>query len=140
MAKITVTPTPGFKYRLDIDTGKYQLVADQPSSVGGADGGPDPKELALAGLGACTAQTILMVAPQRNWDIQELIVKVSIAYQNDPTAGGNTKLPVITEEIEVKGNLTPNELDAIKRVAGKCPIYKLFVGSKRIDTSVVKTG
>ena len=84
----------------------------------------------LASLGARAAQTILMVAPQRGWDIQELSVKVS------STKSG--KQETYTEEIEVKGNLTQAELDAIKRIGERCPVMRAFTGTKTVNASITK--
>lgn len=133
MAHVSVKHVAGQKFQVECDSGSHTFVSDQPASAGGADGGPTPKDLFLAGLGACTAQTILMVAPRRNWDIQDLVVKVGVTYPNG-TAGD----PVVTEDIEVKGNLTQADLDAIKRTAEKCPVYKLMFGSKTLAATVAK--
>lgn len=130
MASVLVKPKSGHKYQLEITAGQHTVICDQPSSVGGSDGGPDPKELLLASLGACAAQTILMVAPQRGWDIQELSVKVS------STKSG--KQETYTEEIEVKGNLTQAELDAIKRIGERCPVMRAFTGTKTVNASITK--
>lgn len=132
MANVNVKTVGGKKFQLSITAGQHTFTCDQPKSVGGDDGGPGPKELALAGLGACVAQTIMMVAPKRKWDIKSLSVKVSISYPK-----GSNGDPKIEEEIEVQGNLTASELDAIKRVASRCPVYKLFMENKTIETVVV---
>ena len=131
MASVVVKPVSGHKFRLDITAGSHTIVCDQPASVGGSDGGPDPKELLLVSLGACAAQTIIMVAPQRGWDIQELTVTVSATK-----AAGQQE--VYSEDIEVKGNLTDKELDAIKRVAERCPVMRSFVGSKTVNAAITK--
>lgn len=133
MAHVTVTQVAGKTFQVEADTGSHKIVCDQPVSAGGADGGATPKDLLLAGLGACTAQTILIVAPRRKWDIQQLVIKCAITYPKG--AAGD---PVVTEDIEVTGNLTAAELDAIKRTAEKCPVYKLIFGSKTLNATVTK--
>lgn len=133
MAHVSVKHVAGQKFQVECTSGNHTFISDQPIPAGGADGGPTPKDLFLAGLGACTAQTILMVAPRRNWDIQELVVNVGVSYPNGASAD-----PVVTEDIEVKGNLSQAELDAIKRTAEKCPVYKLMFGSKTLAASVAK--
>lgn len=132
MAKVEVKPKPGHKYQLEITAGSHTIIADQPSSKGGSDGGPDPKELLLGALGACAAQTILMMAPSKKWDIQELTVKVS--FTNGSSGGQDT----YTEEIEVKGNLTVRELDGIKKMAERCPVMRAFTGTKTVNASITK--
>src|SRR5579859_862128 len=50
------------KLAQDIYTGRHRLRADEPVSAGGADSGPSPYDLLLAGVGACTAMTIRLYA------------------------------------------------------------------------------
>ncbi|MBZ0188250.1 MAG: OsmC family protein [Candidatus Obscuribacterales bacterium] len=130
MARVTVKPVTGHKYKLEIDSGTHIIICDQPTAVGGSGSGPGPKELQAGALGACAAQTILMMAPSRKWDIKELSVTVTISKQGDND--------VITEEIEVKGNLTQQELDSIKRMGERCPVMKLFTGTKTVTATIKK--
>jgi len=133
MAQVTAKPVKGQKFQLVADTGKHKIVSDQPLAAGGADGGPGPKDLVAAGLAACTIQTLLLVAPNKKWDIQDMTVTVTITYPNG--AKGD---PLFDELIELQGNLTAAELDAIKRTAEKCPVYKLLFGTKSVTSRVVK--
>jgi putative redox protein len=133
MAKVTITHVAGQKFQVEADSGSHKFISDQPVSAGGADGGPTPKDLFLAGLGACTIQTILIVAPRKKWDIQELAITLTITKPN-----GESGDPVIVEDIQVKGNLTQAELDGIKRYAENCPVYKLVFGSKTLAATVTK--
>ncbi|MGD9680910.1 MAG: OsmC family protein [Candidatus Obscuribacterales bacterium] len=130
MAQATVKPVQGHKYKLEIDTGGHTVVADQPTAAGGSGTGPDPKELLAGALGACAAQTILMMAPTRKWDIKELTVTVTISRNGDQD--------VVDEVIEVKGNLTQKELDAIKRLGERCPVMRLFTGTKTVTATITK--
>lgn len=129
MHTVTVTLVPGHKYQQEVSARTHTVISDVETSVGGADGGPDPKELLLGALGSCTAMTILMVQARKNWDIQSLTIKVTEDEQPDPS-DSTKKIPVFTEEIEVKGNLSAKELADIKAVALKCPVYKLLTQPK----------
>ena len=49
---VVVTESGAGPYGQRITVGGHQLVADEPTAVGGADSGPTPYDLLLAGLGS----------------------------------------------------------------------------------------
>ena len=51
-------------YVQNISIGPHLLRADEPSDYGGGDAGPNPYELLLAALGACTSMTVRMYAAE----------------------------------------------------------------------------
>ena len=61
-------------YRTDIEVSGHKLVADEPPALGGANAGPAPYDLILAGLGACTAITLRMYADRKDWPLESLDV------------------------------------------------------------------
>src|SRR5260370_178095 len=54
----------------NITIGPHQLRADELIAFGGADAGPDPYELLLAALGACTGMTVRMDAERKKWPLE----------------------------------------------------------------------
>lgn len=61
-------------YRTEIDVSGHKLVADEPPALGGANAGPAPYDLILAGLGACTAITLRMYADRKGWPLDSVDV------------------------------------------------------------------
>lgn len=61
-------------YRTEIDVSGHALVADEPAALGGANAGPAPYDLILAGLGACTAITLRMYADRKEWPLESIDV------------------------------------------------------------------
>jgi ubiquinone/menaquinone biosynthesis C-methylase UbiE/uncharacterized OsmC-like protein len=133
---VTVSLAPGHTYQQTIAAGHHNVISDVATTAGGADGGPDPKDLALGALGACTAMTIIMVAAKRKWDLKSVSVTVTLTEETDPN-DKKLRIAVITEDISVTGNLSDAELADIKAAAAKCPVYKLFEGAKRLVTNVI---
>ena len=140
MATVTSKLVSGTNYKVEAQAGGFTLVSDQDQSVGGNGTGPSPKDFLLAAIGACTIQTIRMVAAKRKWDVQEMSVTVTISEIDDPSqpAGSKAKITLIEELIEVKGNLSQADLDAIEKTAGRCPVLKIITEPKLVQKRTVK--
>ena len=65
IAGVRVVEAGQGKFAQDIYTGRHRLRADEPVSVGGFDTGPNPYDLLLAALGACTAMTLRLYADRK---------------------------------------------------------------------------
>lgn len=144
MATVTVSSVTGKKYQQKITDGNHSIVSDVSTTSGGDDSGLDPKQIALGALGACTAMTIISraskIMPGTNkprWDVQSVKVTVTETKQTDP-ADATKKISVISEDIEVTGNLTQQELRDIEATAKQCPVYQLFVGAKQVNCVATK--
>src|SRR5258707_15491408 len=61
----------------NITIGPHQLRADEPIAFGGTDAGPDPYELLLAALGACTGMTVRMYAERKKWPLEAVQVQLA---------------------------------------------------------------
>jgi uncharacterized OsmC-like protein len=62
-----------------ISIGPHVLQADEPSDWGGNDAGPNPYELLLAALGACTSMTVRMYAERKQWPLEGVHVGLTYA-------------------------------------------------------------
>src|ERR1700744_4988883 len=86
--KVIARRTAGNAFTHKIDVRQHQLMADEPSELGGDDDGPMPQELLAASLASCTAITIEMYAKRKGWDIGPVEVQCdySPAERGCPTA------------------------------------------------------
>lgn len=71
------------RYRTQIQVSGHSLIADEPAALGGAGAGPAPYDLILAGLGACTAITLRMVADRKEWPLESLDVVLRLRGKGD---------------------------------------------------------
>lgn len=132
MRKVVVAATQdGLKHQ--IQAGNHSFISDAPKDVGGTETGPDPHELLLASLGACTSMTLKLFAGKRGWDLKNVEV---VLEENQVDDAEGKKKTVISREIKVVGGLDQEQLDTLKTIADKCPIHKLLVGHKEIATQL----
>jgi putative redox protein len=135
MPQVEVKSHSSSDFKQEIQTGHHHLSADAPKAVGGDESAPDPHELLLGALGACTSITLQMYAKKKGWDLQEVKVKVTeekVADDANPTQS----ISRISREISVHGNLAQDQVTALRAIADKCPIHKLLEGPKQISTAI----
>ncbi len=113
------------RYRTEIEVDGHRIVADEPPALGGANAGPAPYDLILAGLGACTAITLRMYADRKQWPLESLDVALRLT-------GGK-------DDRRIERVLTIAGLDADQRarladVAERTPVTLTLKGGIAIDT------
>src|SRR5947207_8927820 len=65
------------KLRQTVRIGAHSLTVDEPVEVGGEDAGPNPYELLLGALGACTSMTLLIYARRKEWPLKAVEVRLA---------------------------------------------------------------
>src|SRR5204862_5419846 len=101
------------KLRQQIDAGAHTLYADEPVGVGGDDAGPNPYELLLAALGACTSMTLRMYADRTGLPLHRTTVRLrhDRVHAEDCAQAAQTTgmLSRIRREIDLEGPLTDQD-------------------------------
>jgi putative redox protein len=122
-----------------ITAGPHAVVADEPVAAGGADSGPNPYELLLGALGACTSMTVALVARRRKWPLERVIVRLrhervhaaDCADCEQPSAG---RLDHIRVAVELVGDALSDEQRAsLLDIATRCPVGRTLRGPIAID-------
>jgi putative redox protein len=136
---VSVTSEPA-RYAQQISVGPHIFRADEPSDVGGSDAGPNPYELLLAALGACTSITVQMYADRKQWPLRAVQVNLSYARVHaEDCAQCDTKNGMI-ERIAIRiaftGDLSADQKSRLLEIAGKCPVHRTLVSKVGIETSV----
>lgn len=128
-------------FTTDIRTGNHTFRADEPISLGGDDFGPNPYDLLLSSLGACTAMTMRMYADRKGWEIEE--IKVHLSHQKvhskdcndcDTTSGYIDK---IDREIEILADLDEKQLAKLIEIADKCPVHRTLHNEVKVITKLI---
>lgn len=66
--------------RAEVDAGGFEIVADEPESVGGTGSGPQPTELLLASIASCFTIAVAYTAAKRDVALDGLTVDVTGTY------------------------------------------------------------
>lgn len=127
MTRIVADLTHGTSVR--ISNGRDVWVADEPLDHGGSDLGPDPYELLLGSLAACTSITVALYCRHKGIRLDS----VSTSYElervhaddcedcDDDAAGF---LERVSGQIFVEGDFDEATRERIARVATRCPVHK----------------
>jgi putative redox protein len=136
---VTVTETGSGTYTQQITAGHHRLVSDEPQPIG-ADAGPTPYDLLLAGLGACTSMTVRMYANRKGWPLERVRVTLrhSRIHAKDcaDCETSNGWIDHIVRDVELAGNLDDTQRQRLLHIAGRCPVHQTLTSEVHIATSL----
>ena len=116
---VTVVESGNGPYGQFITAGSHVLGADEPTALGGRDTGPDPYELLLSALGACTAMTIRMYAERRGMQLAHVEVRLRHTQRANTQGGLGDRFE---RTITLTGELTLEQRQKLLEIAEKCPV------------------
>jgi putative redox protein len=136
---VVVTDAGTGRYTQRITAGHHVLTTDEPVSVGGADAGPNPYELLLAALGACTSMTLRMYADRKGVPLRRTTVRLrhdrvhaKDCAQTEQRIG---MLSRIRREITMEGPLTDEDRERLVEIADRCPVHRTLSSEIAFETT-----
>lgn len=133
-------------YQTKLSSGNYEFYADEPKHLGGLGSAPDPIDLLMGSLAACTIITLKMYLDRKGWKYDSMDVNISTQVDRiDNAAPFNSeerkrirdgKLRRIHKTIIMKSSLNREQLERILEIAGKCPVNKLLNESCYISDDI----
>jgi len=111
-------------YRTPFSDGEHQAVADTTKEKGGSGGGFWPHTLLEAALATCINITLRKYADKHAIPLSAAAIKVKLDRSRPDEA-------TFGYEVELQGNLTEPQREALLRVAGDCPVKETLL--KRIS-------
>ena len=137
---MVVSETGSGAFAQEIMIGRHRLTADEPLPIG-ADTGPSPYDLLLAGLGACTSMTVRMYAARKNWPLEKVTVSLrhSRIHAKDcahceTTAG---QVDHIERVVHFEGDLDAAQRARLSEIADKCPVHRTLRSETVIHTIIL---
>src|SRR6266481_3572141 len=122
-----------------IRIGQHRLQSDEPPDSGN-DEGPDPYELLLAALGACTSMTLRMYADRKQWPLQRVQARLGHSrIHAEDCAACDTKEGLVDQidlEISLIGDLSESQRQRLMQIANHCPVHRTLLGEIQIRMSL----
>ena len=127
MASITAELTSGTAVQLT--NGRHRWRADEPLELRGTDTGPNPYEMLLGSLAACTCITlafycrhkgIALESVRASYDLERIHAK-DCEDCDDPKTGFIDR---ITSQVHIVGDFDDAQRKRLAQVAERCPVHK----------------
>ena len=124
----------------DLLDGRHRLLADEPVAVGGGDAGPNPYELLLMSLGACTSMPLRLYAKRKQLPLTRVAVRLRHArIHAADCADCETKtgfIDRIDREIELEGALDVQQRQRLLEIVNMCPVHRTLTSEISIVTKL----
>ena len=134
MAEIHARSLTGYQVLLSTDT--HAIVADEPRGVG--EGlGPDPYELLLAALAACTVMTLRMYATRKQWPLENVEADLTRERIHATDCAECEQETGFVDRIHVRlrlaGDLDADQRQRLLEIADRCPVRRTLGGTASIS-------
>jgi putative redox protein len=117
-------------FKTVVNAGGFNLIADEPVSVGGTNEGPAPGDYLCVALAACKTITLRMYVQRKQWDVGEIDVQASLSKIEEGSASSH----IFNCEISVSNEITDEQKQRMIQIAKACPISKLLSKSAEVIT------
>jgi uncharacterized OsmC-like protein len=120
-----------------ISNGRHEWQADEPLGLGGSDGGPNPYELLLGSLAACTCITIATYCKHKGLALDSVttVYEFSRIHADDckdcdiPDKGF---LENIISNVHIEGEFDEAQQKRLVQIVERCPVHKTLANGVAI--------
>ena len=134
--------------RIDRETRHYTIPYGAWREVEEAIGfeGPtdrsEPVEMALGAVAACLVNSIALNAPRNGINLEGLEINVrteidpSVLFEVKGPESHTSCMPKIVSEVKVKGDISDDQLDTIKRLVSYSPVHGMIEYANTVESRV----
>ena len=136
--------------RIDRETRHYTIPYGAWREVEEAVGfeGPtdraEPVEMALGAIAACLCNSIALNAPRNGIKLEGLEINVrteidpSVLFEVKGPESHTSCMPKIVSEVKVKGDISDDQLDTIKRLISYSPVHGMIEYANTVESRVTR--
>jgi putative redox protein len=124
-----------------VRTRDLTFTADEPLSKGGTNAGPNPYDLLLASLGACTSMTLKMYADRKEWPLES--VRVTLRHSRihaddcEDCDKGTGMIDIIDKKLGLSGDLSEEQRRRLLEISSRCPVHRTLLNEIKILSELV---
>ncbi len=121
-----------------LSNGRHEWKGDEPLSAGGTDTGPNPYELLLGSLAACTCVTLSWYCRNKGWPLES----VSTSYDLSRIHADDCKdcdipdkgfIEQITSNVHIEGDFDEAQRKRLAQIAQRCPVHKTLANGVEFE-------
>jgi len=136
--------------RIDRETRHYTIPYGAWREVEEAIGfeGPtdrvEPVEMALGAVAACLVNSIALNAPRNGINLEGLEINVrtdidpSVLFEVKGPESHTSCMPKIISEVKVKGDISDEQLEEIKRLVSYSPVHGMVEYANKVESKVTR--
>ena len=118
------------RFEFVVTNAGHAITTDVVEKLGGQDHGMNPHHLLEASLAGCTAMTLQMYAERKGIPLEYADVRVKVVAETKEASR-------LERDIQLHGELTPEQRQLLLDIANRCPIHKLLLSTITIDSKLV---
>jgi len=136
MTQVTAKLTTGMAVQLS--NGRHEWKADEPPEAGGADTGPNPYELLLGSLAACTCITIAGYCQFKKLPLES----ISTTYDFSRIHADDCKdcdmpdrgfIEKVTSSVHIEGDFDDAQRKRLAQIVTRCAVHKTLAHGVEIE-------
>ena len=136
MTQITATLSEGMVVTLS--NGRHEWTADEPLAAGGTDTGPNPYELLLGSLAACTCVTLAWYCQHKGLPLKSVSTtygfsRVHARDCEDCDVPEKGFIEQITSNVHIEGDFDEAQQKRLAQIATRCPVHKTLAHGITIE-------
>jgi putative redox protein len=124
------------KYRCTIHWRNGEIVADEDTSIGGKNAGPDPVSLLLSSIASSVLIMLRIYIDNKGWDIPSVSVNVNMYEDQD----NGKMISFIDRDIVFHTPVEEEKKTKLLEIAANCPLTQLLNSGVKNRTFICRDG